>query len=103
MEYIKIEKLRQIVSRTDKTGNEKVDMLVEFAENYHDEQMQVKNINYHTVLPTVTLMQLCPKCNGQGTVSKPPYVAGDVHEWTSSSASFVCDVCNGAKIIPVTL
>lgn len=63
---------------------------------------QVKNINYDTVLPTVTFMQLCPKCNGQGTVSKPPYVAGDVHEWTSSATSFVCDVCNGTKIIPAT-
>jgi hypothetical protein len=43
--------------------------------------------------------QICPKCNGQGIVSKPPYVAGDQHEWTSASTSFQCDVCNGAKII----
>jgi hypothetical protein len=43
--------------------------------------------------------QLCPKCNGQGTVEKPPHIPGDVHQWTSSSCSFVCDVCNGAKII----
>ena len=65
-------------------------------------QEVVKNINYDTVLPTVTFMQLCPKCNGHGAVSKPPYVAGDVHEWTSSATSFTCDVCNGAKIIPAT-
>lgn len=45
--------------------------------------------------------QLCPKCNGQGTVSKPPYVAGDVNQWTSSSTSFQCDVCNGAKVLLV--
>lgn len=44
--------------------------------------------------------QCCPKCGGQGTVSKPPYVAGDVHQWTSSATSFPCDVCHGAKIIP---
>lgn len=43
--------------------------------------------------------QKCPKCDGQGCVSKPPYVAGDVNTWVSSSTSFVCDVCNGAKII----
>jgi hypothetical protein len=43
--------------------------------------------------------QLCPKCLGQGIVSKPPYIAGDVNNWSSSSTSFVCDVCNGAKII----
>ena len=45
--------------------------------------------------------QLCPKCNGQGQVSKPPYIAGDVHEWSSSSCIFTCDVCNGSKIIPM--
>ena len=45
--------------------------------------------------------QLCPKCNGQGIVSKPPYIAGDVHEWVSSCCTFTCDVCNGAKIIPM--
>lgn len=45
--------------------------------------------------------QLCPKCNGQGVVSKPPYVAGDVHEWASTSSAFPCDVCNGNKIIPM--
>lgn len=44
--------------------------------------------------------QLCPKCNGQGIVSKPPYVAGDVYEWSSTQSSFTCDVCNGSKIIP---
>lgn len=45
--------------------------------------------------------QLCPKCNGQGIVSKPPYIAGDVHEWASTQVSFQCDVCNGSKIIPM--
>ena len=45
--------------------------------------------------------QLCPKCNGQGTVFKPPWVDGDVYEWIGSSiGGYVCDVCNGAKIIP---
>lgn len=45
--------------------------------------------------------QLCPKCNGQGTVSKPPYISGDVHQWSSSSIQFQCDVCQGQKIIPM--
>lgn len=53
-----------------------------------------------TVLET-TKYQLCPKCNGQGTVSKPPWVAGDVQKWASSSTSFVCDVCQGSKILVV--
>ncbi len=43
--------------------------------------------------------QLCPKCNGQGTVSKPSHIPGDVHQWSHPSMSFVCDVCNGTKII----
>lgn len=45
--------------------------------------------------------QLCPKCNGQGTVLKPSHVAGDVYQWSSSSAVFRCDVCEGVKIIPM--
>ena len=49
--------------------------------------------------PVMGEYQLCPKCNGQGTVSKPPYVAGDVNHWASSSSAFQCDVCNGNKII----
>ena len=43
--------------------------------------------------------QLCPKCLGQGTVSKPPYLAGDIFHWSSNQTSFQCDVCNGSKII----
>jgi hypothetical protein len=50
-------------------------------------------------MPTSKEYQKCPKCDGQGLVNKPPYVAGDVNDWESSSTSFVCDVCNGAKII----
>jgi DnaJ-class molecular chaperone len=45
------------------------------------------------------IYQKCPKCDGQGIVSKPPWVAGDQHQWCSSSTSFVCDVCNGKKVI----
>lgn len=43
--------------------------------------------------------QLCPKCNGQGITSKPPYIPGDVYEWTSTSGAHQCDVCKGNKII----
>jgi len=41
----------------------------------------------------------CPKCDGQGIVSKPPWVAGDVHQWSSTEVTFECDVCHGSKII----
>lgn len=45
--------------------------------------------------------QLCPKCNGQGIVSKTPWIAGDVESWMSSESSYECDVCNDKKIIPI--
>ena len=45
--------------------------------------------------------QLCPKCSGQGIVSKPPWVAGDVYQWSSTQTSFPCDVCGGNKILLV--
>ena len=59
------------------------------------------SIEANPMLAAVVPYQLCPKCNGQGTVSKPPYIAGDVYEWSSSSCQFQCDVCNGQKIIPM--
>ncbi len=43
--------------------------------------------------------QKCPKCDGQGTVSKPSHIAGDVNQWTSADVSYICDVCQGNKII----
>ncbi len=42
----------------------------------------------------------CPVCNGQGTVSKPPWIAGDVTEWTSGDTQFYpCKACNGTGIV----
>lgn len=49
---------------------------------------------------TINEWQLCPKCSGQGFVSKPSGLAGDVLTWSSSTtAAHVCDLCNGKKII----
>jgi DnaJ-class molecular chaperone len=62
-------------------------------------KQELSNCDYVTL--EVTPYQLCPKCNGQGIVSKPSYVPGDVHEWNSTSSSFMCDVCWGSKIIPM--
>ena len=45
------------------------------------------------------MWQLCPLCNGQGHVSKPKHVAGDVNQWASTSTSHVCWICNGKGII----
>jgi hypothetical protein len=46
-------------------------------------------------------MQKCPKCDGQGIVSKPPYIAGDQSTWTSNAGSYTCNLCKGAMMIPV--
>lgn len=43
MKETDVEVLRQIISRTDKTGNEKVELLVEFIES------QLKTCNLHIV------------------------------------------------------
>jgi len=45
------------------------------------------------------IWELCPKCNGQGIVSRPPYISGDQQIWTTINSQFICDVCNGSKII----
>ena len=45
--------------------------------------------------------QICPKCKGQGIVSKPPNVPGDVYDWSESSVSYPCNLCNGQMIIGV--
>ena len=43
--------------------------------------------------------ELCPKCSGQGTVNKPPHISGDQSTWVSGGSQYMCDVCNGTKII----
>ena len=44
--------------------------------------------------------QKCPKCDGQGIVSKPPWIAGDVYEWSDTVGQHQCNVCNGLMIMP---
>ncbi len=44
--------------------------------------------------------QTCPKCNGQGTLLTPPYIAGDQLTFISGTFElFACNVCNGKMII----
>lgn len=43
--------------------------------------------------------QLCPLCQGQGRVSKPPWIAGDQQTWVDTQTSHVCHICNGVGII----
>lgn len=43
----------------------------------------------------------CPVCNGAGTVSRPPGIAGDQETWTSGNAfdTYPCRACTGTGII----
>ena len=45
----------------------------------------------------------CPVCDGQGKLNKPPWIAGDQHEWVSTSTQpYVCHACNGQGFILAT-
>jgi hypothetical protein len=42
----------------------------------------------------------CPVCRGAGTVSFPPYVAGDIRVWSSSRLElYECRACQGKGIV----
>ena len=44
--------------------------------------------------------QKCPVCNGVGTVSGGYFTrVGDCSQWTSSSVTECCRICNGKGII----
>ena len=60
-------------------------------------ESQLKEVKETKYIP----MQKCPKCDGQGIVSKPPWISGDQQTWDSTSVNHQCDVCNGQKIIPM--
>jgi len=48
----------------------------------------------------VTAPHKCPVCNGTGVTFRPPWVAGDVNEWTASAnGPFPCRACNGTGIV----
>jgi len=43
---------------------------------------------------------MCPVCNGHGTVSKPPWIAGDVYAWVGCALrTYPCPACGGTGII----
>lgn len=83
----------------ERKGNAKLKLLFDELNEVDGIMLEASFYQFAADLNKYVPMQKCPKCDGQGIVSKPPHVAGDVNEWTSSEPSFQCDVCNGAKII----
>lgn len=48
----------------------------------------------------MSIAHKCPVCEGAGTTIKPPYVAGDQQEWTSSDLRLhPCQPCKGSGIV----
>lgn len=42
----------------------------------------------------------CPVCTGQGRVTRPPHVAGDIPVWASSGTElYDCRACKGTGIV----
>jgi hypothetical protein len=42
----------------------------------------------------------CPVCQGTGIVSRPPWIAGDIGEWTDSgNNTYPCKACDGKGVI----
>lgn len=97
-EYILKSKYDELLKEKEELEDklENCEILKAACERANAEMQGTRSATYH---------QLCPKCNGQGIVQKPPHVAGDVNEWISSNTIYTCDVCNGNKtlIMPIEI
>lgn len=60
-----------------------------------------KSPNKDNIKKVISVWQICPKCSGQGKVSKPPYLSGDINHWSSSQPNYECNLCDGKMIINV--
>jgi DnaJ-class molecular chaperone len=48
----------------------------------------------------VSEYQKCPRCDGSGRLMKPPWVAGDQHEWSSTGVGpYTCPTCAGTGLL----
>jgi hypothetical protein len=58
---------------------------------------------YHqpqSILPVEAKPYCCPVCNGAGTVSRPPWIAGDIQAWASTDlAVYECRACQGTGVL----
>lgn len=42
----------------------------------------------------------CPVCDGAGSISRPPWIPGDVPQWLASdTASHPCNACGGTGVL----
>ena len=66
MKETEIEKLRQLISRTDMSGNEKVNWLVQFITDFASQSKPVTSIvNKCDSEPTIKSVTNCPTCGSE--------------------------------------
>ena len=90
--------LTKLLQRTKLEGYELIKQIPQL------EACEIKTGTYFPPEPVrcVPLM-LCPKCNGQKIVAKPPWINTEQMEWVSDGSSYQCDVCNGTGVIPMQI
>lgn len=59
-----------------------------------------KEIKVDIIVVKAVPYQLCPKCNGEGTVMVNTYNGSPT---SLTSGPIICDVCKGEKLIPMCL
>lgn len=60
------------------------------------------NLSQWKTIITPIKWQCCPVCNGHGTISRPPNIAGDQQTWPGWGTSlYMCPCCNGHKVINI--
>ena len=64
MKVTEIEKLKQLVSRTDMSGNEKVEWLTDFIDKHVTEQLRLNYVRHRREL------LICPTCKSEHTYIK---------------------------------
>ena len=69
MKITEIEKLNQLVSRNDMTGNEKVEWLTDFIDKYVTEQLRLNDVSNRREL-LINLLTSLEKGGGNRFVSK---------------------------------
>jgi hypothetical protein len=69
MKITEIEKLNQLVSRNDMTGNEKVEWLTDFIDKYVTEQLRLNDVSNRREL-LIDLLTSLEKGGGNRFVSK---------------------------------
>lgn len=73
--------------------------LTQTADMTHSCPTGINTSTYYRQIPSE--IHLCPNCKGQKTVSRPPWVAGDVTEWATNGETYPCPTCDAKGYVRV--